>query len=144
MLTHQSCQASRLMGLSTGTWGHHVIFHTQVRLAIFHTCSHVIFWPDRAGWKGKTESDLNVEIMWADLTGQLQSDYFLFISFGYFFFLGGLSFWLNTNHSTYIQLPGYLHCKRKEDGHIKRWSRQPLPGIPLRYAGWGVYTLPFQ
>lgn len=35
--THRSCPGNRLIGISTGAWGHHFIFHTL--------SYNVIFWP---------------------------------------------------------------------------------------------------
>lgn len=48
--THLTCEASRLMGLFTGSWGHRIIIHTWGHHATFHTWGgNIIFWQDCAG-----------------------------------------------------------------------------------------------
>lgn len=81
--------------------------------------------------KEKLESGRKGEIMWANPTGQLQSDYFLSHFFWGFSSEGGhLLSWSQTIrllHLCHIQWPGCLYSKTKEDGNTKRWSGQPLP-----------------
>lgn len=48
--THLTCEASRLVGLFIGTWGHRIIIHAWAHHAMFHTWGrNIIFRQDGAG-----------------------------------------------------------------------------------------------